>query len=422
VSKSKAERYVGLVELIVGEGARRGICQLALEDEQLNGRTIRIRGRDVVNMGSASYLGLELDERLIAGAVEATKRYGTQYSSSRAYVSSGQYPELEGLLGEIFGAAVIVTPSTTLAHLSAIPVLVHSDDAVILDERVHTSVQMAVESIKPRGIQVTTVEHSRLDLLPKLVETLGRKARRIWTMVDGVYSMHGDLAPLTEMVALLDRHEKLHLYVDDAHGMSWMGRHGRGYALATVALHEKMVIATSLNKGFAVAGGALLFPSARQQREVRACGLPLIFCGPIQPPMLGAGIASARLHLSDEIYELQGALRQRIEHCNRELKEHDLPLAAETTTPIFFVKVGLPNVGSNLAERLLDEGFYVNVGVFPAVPLTGTGLRFSVTLHHRLEDIEQLAAAMAYHLPLAAKEEASIRTIGHLWRMAREAT
>jgi 7-keto-8-aminopelargonate synthetase-like enzyme len=422
MSTSKYQRYLDIVERIVVEGTQKGVCHLTLEDEGLQGRTIQVRGREVVNFGSASYLGLELDKRLIDGAIEAAQKFGTQYSSSRAYVSSGQYPVLERLLGEIFEAQVLVTPSTTLAHLTALPILIHEKDAIVLDQQVHASVQMAVELVKSRGPRVISLEHNRIDRLVKKVRELETECRRIWYMADGVYSMHGDLAPLAELVELLEQFEKLYLYVDDAHGMSWIGKHGRGHALHSVSLHPKMVVATSLNKGFAAAGGALVLPNPAWHRRVRACGLPLIFSGPIQPPMLGAAIASARLHLSDEITDLQSGLRQRIEHCNKMMKKYDLPLAAETMTPIFFVRVGLPTVGSNLVQRLLNEGFYVNVGVFPAVPLTETGLRFTVTLHHELEDIEQLAAATAHHLPRAIKDESSIRSIGHLVRMARQET
>ena len=112
--------------------------------------------------------------------------------------------------------------------------------------------------------------------------------------------MFGDAAPISALHDLLDHYPRFHFYCDDAHGMSWAGPHGRGYALAARPLRDRMIIATSLVKAFSAGGGALIFPDAESCRKVRTCGGPMIFSGPVQPPMLGAAIASARIHLSPE--------------------------------------------------------------------------------------------------------------------------
>jgi 7-keto-8-aminopelargonate synthetase-like enzyme len=119
------------------------------------------------------------------------------------------------------------------------------------------------------------------------------------------------------MVELLERYPKLHLYVDDAHGMSWCGTHGRGWVLSRTALLPRMIVATSLNKGFAAAGAALLVADPELRRRIATLGGPMLFCGPIQPPMLGAAVASARLHLSEELVRRQEALRDRVRLFNR---------------------------------------------------------------------------------------------------------
>ena len=117
--------------------------------------------------------------------------------------------------------------------------------------------------------------------------------------------MHGDVAPLGDLQQLAARYEQLHLYLDDAHGVSWSGRHGRGYVLGNGRIPPRTVIAASLSKGFAGGGGALIFPDKETARLVRTCGGPLIFSGPLQPALLGANIASARIHLSPEIERRQ---------------------------------------------------------------------------------------------------------------------
>jgi 7-keto-8-aminopelargonate synthetase-like enzyme len=369
-----------------------GLCDA--EDEQLDGRTIRVRGRDVVTFASCSYLGLEMDPRLKAGAIDATRRYGTQFSSSRAYVSAPPYAELEERLGAIFGAPAIAAPSTTLAHLAAIPTLVDDRDAIVVDHQAHHSVQIACNQARVLGASLELLRHSRLDLLEQRLRELGPRNRHVWYMLDGVYSMYGDLAPFAELQELLERFEQLHLYVDDAHGMSWCGKHGRGMTLDRMSLHPRMVLATSLNKSFAAAGAALVLPDEETRRKIRTCGGPLLFSGPIQPPMLGAALASARIHLSQEIEELQRRLRERIAFCSRELEGASFPVLSSGLTPIFFAGVGTTRTAQLLTARLLDEGFYVNCGQFPAVPMRGAGLRFGLTLHHGEDDIRRLVGAI----------------------------
>src|SRR5690606_39553384 len=91
----------------------------------------------------------------------------------------------------------------------------------------------------------------------------------------------------------------------------------------------------------------------------------LIFSGPIQPPMLGAAVASANLHLSGEITPLQVELQRRLDYARTCLTHHRLPFITDTESPIFFVATGLPRVAYNLIDKLNQEGFYVNSGTFP---------------------------------------------------------
>ena len=295
------EERLALLDKTLSGAAQRGLLMLTPDDAPLDGRLVQLDGRPLLNFGSCSYLGLELDTRLREGVCAAVMRYGTQFSSSRSYLSAPPYPELEEQLERMFGGPVMVAPSTSLGHMAALPVLVGSDDAVVLDQQVHNSVQMATHQLRPQGTVVELIRHNRMDRLERMIERLAPHHRRIWYLADGVYSRFADLAPFAELAELLDRHEQLHLYVDDSHGVGWAGRHGRGPTLDHLGPHERLVVAASLNKSFAAAGCALVFPNAELKRRVRTLGGPMIFSGPVQPPMLGAALASARVHLSPEL-------------------------------------------------------------------------------------------------------------------------
>ena len=125
----------------------------------------------------------------------------------------------------------------------------------------------------------------------------------------------------------------------------------------------------------------------------------MIFSGPIQPPMLGAAIASARIHLSSEIYRLQLELQDRIALCNRLLKIYEIPVACRSQSPIFYIKVGHPYIAGDMAKYLLDQGFYTNHAVYPAVSRRKSGIRFTLTRHLSFEDIHSLIETIARILP-----------------------
>lgn len=396
---------IDTIDQIVTDGVQRGILHLYTEDHEVRGNIITLKNRKVVNFGSCSYLGLEFDERLTEGAINALKAYGTQFSESRAYVSVEPYQELESLLEQVFGLPVVVTATTTLGHISNIPVLVGGNDAVIMDHQVHHSVQTAVNLVKVKGVHTELLRHNRTDLLEQRIVALRRKYRKIWYMADGVYSMFGDNCPVGAIKELLDKYPEFHFYADDAHGMSIYGENGKGYILSQLPYHERMYLATSLNKAFASGGGVLIFPNREIARKVRSCGGPMITSGPLQPPNLGAGIAAAKIHLSDEIYEMQETLHDNIRFANLMLKKFHLPVISESDAAVFFIGVSTPGMGYNLVKRMLNRGYYVNLGIFPAVPIKNTGIRFTITRLHTFTQIEQMISALAEEFMLAVTDE-----------------
>jgi 7-keto-8-aminopelargonate synthetase-like enzyme len=130
-------------------------------------------------------------------------------------------------------------------------------------------------------------------------------------------------------------------------------------------------------------------------RLVRTCGTSLIFSGPLQPALIGAGVASARIHLSDELAQRQGRLLERIDLFGALAAARGLPLGSSARTPIRFVAVGDDDQTCELAADLMEDGFYANTAVFPAVSQGHGGLRVALTVHQTLDDIRGLVEAIA---------------------------
>jgi 7-keto-8-aminopelargonate synthetase-like enzyme len=123
--------------------------------------------------------------------------------------------------------------------------------------------------------------------------------------------------------------------------------------------------------------------------------------------MLHAALASARVHLSEELEPLQKELASLVAHTNSRMREAHLPQVMECETPIFFLPVGTPNLCANLCSRLLREGLHVQMGIFPAVPLRAGGLRFCVHRGLTTFDIDRLIDRMQYHYSHTLKEAGS---------------
>ncbi len=377
------------------------VGHVEIENESISGRTVLIRGKECISFSSASYLGLEQDLRLKAGAIDAINRYGTQFSSSRSYLGLPQYSALESKFEQITGRPAVLAPTTTLSHLAFFPLYIHQADLVVMDMLAHASLHAMINLVKASGTEVTRVLHNDMLALEQKIKTAQADNRRVWYVADGIYSMYGDTVPVKPLLHLLNTYPNLYAYIDDAHGMGWCGAHGRGFALEHFGNHERIVVALSLAKAFGTGGGVLSVPFREMKQCIKESGGSLVFSGPLQPGQLGAGLASADILLSDELNEKQAKLRLLIETFIRTAQKYNLPLASNAATPVFFVEIGPQNIAFKLTEMLIEAGFYVNTGVFPAVALNKTGLRISLHNHLHVQDIEHLLRMLAELMPIA---------------------
>ncbi len=383
-----------------------GAMHLISDKESCTDKTLKIDGNDLKNFGTCGYLGLELDDRLKKGSIDFALKYGTQFSVSRAFVSAGNIEYLEDLLSKMYdGSPVITYSSTSTAHISVIPSLVSYKDAIILDQQVHMSVQTAVQLMRKKNVPIEMIRHNNIEMLKRMVEKLYAKHDKVWYMIDGVYSMFGDVAPMEEILVVMEQFKNLYIYVDDAHGMGWYGKNGTGYVWEKAYKHPRMILTNTLAKGFGVMGGFTVFPNDETKRKVRIFGGPLSYSHQLSPPLVGAAIESAKIHLSDEIIKLQKELQILIDYCNKLLSSTDLIVASNPTTPIFLIGMGQPKIAYKMVKRVINDGYFVNPAIFPAVPIKNTGLRFTINRHIDKDSIKGLISSIHHNLPIVLKEE-----------------
>jgi 7-keto-8-aminopelargonate synthetase-like enzyme len=197
--------------------------------------------------------------RVVVEAHRAMLDYGTQFSTSRAYVSAPLYAELRALLSRIVGGRPIaVGTTTTRLHAAALPALTEAADSVIYDAQIHNSVQSVLPTLAALVARLEGVVHNDLEAAERLSKAA---AGRVLYVCDAVCSMFGDTVPVSELFALLDRCPNLWAYVDDAHGFGWAGRFGAGIVLGERELHERMFVALGLAKALAASGAFLVCPT-----------------------------------------------------------------------------------------------------------------------------------------------------------------
>ncbi|HZF27875.1 MAG TPA: aminotransferase class I/II-fold pyridoxal phosphate-dependent enzyme [Gammaproteobacteria bacterium] len=351
-------------------------------------RTDAVRaGRDGVELVSFScndYLGLSHHPDVVAASIEATRRYGAGAGSAR--LVNGNHPlyaELERKLAALKGTAdAIVFGSGYLASVGTIPALAGAADLIVLDELSHSCLLAGAELARSR---VLPFRHNDAAHAAELLAAHRSEHRHCLLVTEGVFSMEGDLAPLSALAALAARHDAW-LMTDDAHGLGVVGD-GRGstFAAGLDAATVPLQMGT-LSKAAGSYGGYLCASETvvellrnRARSFVYSTGLP---------PGAVAG-ASRALGLIAADREL---VRRPLARALVFTAELSLPPA---TSPIVAVTLGGAERALHASERLRDAGFLVAAIRPPTVPPGTSRLRFTFSAEHTEEQVHALAVAVA---------------------------
>jgi 7-keto-8-aminopelargonate synthetase-like enzyme len=375
------------------------VVQMPVDHVSLNSNEVGIHGQNAISFGSSAYLGLHKDERVIEAGIEAMRKYGALFSSSRAFTYLPLHDEFEDLLEKIYGLPTLAAIQTTMAHFSAMQLLMLPTDAAIIDMQAHATLQSMIQLPKAQGLKVELLRHNDLEMLERKLKFLCPNHEKVWYVADGIYSMYGDGAPVLQLLELLNKYENFYIYFDDAHGMGWTGPNGAGYIWKYLpAGHPKVVLATSLGKGFGVGGGALVCPNKEVKQWMTRAGGSVVFCTQLPPQMLGSAIAAAKIFLSPEVYMLQDRVKQNTQTFIEEARRYNLPVVDYSETPVFFITIGSHNLAVELNQMVRKAGYYVNLGSYPAVPYKNAGLRISITSDHQRSEIIGLVKTIAESL------------------------
>jgi len=371
----------------VKEAVEHGIYPYFIPLTGNEGTEVTFRGHRLIMCGSNNYLGLTTHPKVREAAIEAVKNFGTSCTGSRFLNGTLElHEQLEHELAEWVGKPAALVFSTGMqANLGTVSALVTRDDVVILDKEDHASI---VDGARLGFGKIERFRHNDMGHLERVLQSLPASVGKL-IIVDGLFSMEGDLAPLPEIVELAEKYGA-RVMVDDAHGMGVTGG-GHGTATHFGVTDRVDLIMSTFSKSFASLGG-FIAGDTDVVSYVKHHARALIFSASIPPANAAAALAA--LHVMAEEPE-------RVERVNRNADKMRTGFKAlgfntgHSVTPVIPIIIGDDQLTFLAWKRLFEEGVFVNPVISPAVSPGRQLLRTSYMATHTDEQLDRVLSTFA---------------------------
>ena len=365
-----------------------GLYRWLRQIEGAQGPRMRVDGTDTIVLAGSDYLGLASHPRLKEAARRAIDQYGCSASAARLISGNHDlYPQLENRLARFKQTeAALVFSTGYQANLGVISALMDVQDIAFSDELNHASI---IDGCRLSGTQVRVFPHNDLAALESLLKREA-SARRKLIVVDGLYSMDGDLAPLADIVGLAERYGCMTM-VDDSHGTGVLGEAGRGTAEAAGVLGRIDIETGSLAKALGGFGAYVVGSRTLIEYLINRARSFIFTCA--MPPAVLATVLEAlavveqeperRQHLWDNTRYLRAGLRETGFHLNQS-ETHIIPLM-----------VGESHLTMRFCQELLERGVFAQGIRYPSVPRGTERIRLTLTASHSKEDLDLALTVLA---------------------------
>ncbi len=358
---------------------------LAMEGNE--GSEAIYKGRRIIMCGSNNYLGLTVHPKVREAAKNAVEKFGTSCTGSRFLNGTLEmHLELEQQLAEYVGKEAALVFSTGMqVNLGTVSAVVGKGDVVILDKDDHASI---VDGARLSWGEIKRFRHNDLKDLERVLNLVGPDKKKI-VVVDGLFSMEGDIAPLPEIVPLLKKYNA-RLMVDDAHGIGVLGR-GRGTAAHFGMTDEVDLIMGTFSKSFASLGGFIAGDKVVVD-YIQHTARSLIFSASIPPSNAAAALAALKIMREepervDRLTEVGKIMRKGFSDLGFDI--------GNSETPVIPIIVGDDVKTFVFWKALLDAGVYVNAIIAPATPPGRQLLRTSYTAVHSDDQLDRVLETFA---------------------------
>ncbi len=358
-----------------------GIYPYFTQIESVQDHRVRIDGKEYIMIGSNGYLGLAADPRMRESAISAIKKYGSTCSGSRFLNGTLDiHVKLENDLAEFFEKdAAIVFSTGFQTNLGIISAITGKDDIIIIDRQDHASI---IDGCRLSFADIKKFRHNDMEDLERILKSLPEDRSKL-IIVDGVFSMEGDLSNLPEIVRLKNKYNS-RLLVDDAHGVGVHGEKGRGTCEHFGLLGQTDIIMGTFSKAFASLGG---FVVANHDviTHIKHRARALIFSASMVP----ASVACAQTAL--DIIKSEPERRKRLWDITERVLKGFSKIGLDTgdsQTPVIPVIIGEDERCFAFWKTLITNGIFSNPVISPATPPGRALIRTSYMATHTDEDID----------------------------------
>jgi glycine C-acetyltransferase/8-amino-7-oxononanoate synthase len=380
------DKFQPIIDLREGLLASGGDDPFGLVMEKVLSPTTAIcNGRETILLGTYNYMGMTFDPDVIAAGKQALEDFGAGTTGSR--VLNGTYAghrEVEAALCEFYGMDHAMVFSTGYqANLGIISTVAGKGDYVVLDIDSHASIW---DGCKMGDAEVVPFKHNDLVAMEKRLKRIPEGAGKL-VVLEGVYSMLGDIAPLKEMIAVAKANGAMVL-VDEAHSMGFIGPNGRGVAEDQGVLDDVDFVIGTFSKSVGTVGGFCV--SNHPKFEIlRLVCRPYVFTASLPPSVVATAATSIRklMHSGNK----RAHLWENSRTLHKGLKDRGFQLGTEEPQSAI-IAVIMPDLerGAAMWEALLHEGLYVNLARPPATPAGMTLLRCSLCAEHSAEQVQTI--------------------------------
>lgn len=352
-----------------------------------------INGKEVINLSSNNYLGLSGDERLKEAAIKATEKYGAGAGAVRTIVGTLDiHEELEVKLAKFKKAeAVIVFQSGFAANLGAIPAVMTKDDAIISDELNHASI---IDGCRLSGAKILRFKHSDMEDMERVIKgaVSSNEYKKFLIITDGVFSMDGDIARLSDIVQIAEIYD-IPVFVDDAHASGVLGKDGEGRyngsgSVSHFGLYGRVDFQIgTLSKAIGVVGGYVA--GSKQLIDwLKLRGRPFLFSTAMTPGDVGAVIKAIDILSSST--ELVEKMWDNGRYFKKLLSDMGYNIG-HSETPITPVIIGDEAKAMKFSDELFSQGVFAQGIAFPTVQKGAARVRNIVTAAHSKEMLDEAA-------------------------------
>jgi len=390
---SKFDPLIAEREALLASGVRDPFA--IVMDKVLSPTQAVIKGKETILLGTYNYMGMTFDPDVIQAGKDALDNFGSGTTGSRVLNGTYQtHKACEDALKEYFGTAHAMVFSTGYqANLGMISTLAGKGEYIILDADSHASIY---DGCYLGNAEIVRFRHNSVEDLDKRLGRLPKEAGKL-VVLEGVYSMFGDVAPLPDMVAVAKKHGAM-ILCDEAHGMGFFGKHGRGVYEEQGCEGDIDFIVGTFSKSVGTVGGFCV--SNHPKFEVlRLVCRPYVFTASLPPSVVATAAMSIRKLM--HAHNKRAHLWENSKRLHSGLREMGFKLGTETPqSAIIAVILEDQTQAVMMWQALLEQGLYVNMARPPATPAGTYLLRCSLCAEHSAEQVEQIltmfrAAGMA---------------------------